>query len=319
MATETISEQVKQYLLGTLSEEEKLRFEEKYFDDDKLFEEIEIVEDELVDAYVREELSPGDRERFKEVVTGSPRLAGRVDFARVLAKSTSSQQPEAVAVPIRAERESFWQRLFTPSRAGWAMAACTLLLLLGGGLLLFEWMRLRAESRRLGLERAELEQREKALAGEFNQRNSELTARLEDAQAENARLQKQLESSSKETQDSKPKNLFVAFFIAPGSLRSGGGGNQVTTSSKFPEVRLNLGLESDDHSSYSATIKTVEEKTIWSRSGLKAQPGRSGKVVELKVPTSQLPSGVYIVELSGLNSSGVSEPVMNYSFRVVRN
>jgi hypothetical protein len=199
------------------------------------------------------------------------------------------------------------------------MAACTLLLLLGGGLLIVEWMRLRAESRRLGLERAELEQREKALASELNNRNSELTASLEEAQAENARLQKQLETSLKETPDSKPKNLFVAFFIAPGSLRSGGGGNQVTTSSKFPEVRLNLGLESNDHSSYSATIKTVEEKTIWSRSGLKAQTGRSGKVVELKVPTSQLPTGVYIVELSGRNSSGVSEPVMNYSFRVVRN
>lgn len=324
MATETTSEQVKQYLLGTLSAEEKLRFEEKYFDDDNLFEEIEIVEDELIDAYVREELAPRDRERFKEVVTASPRLTNRVDFARVLAKSTSSQQPATVVVPIRAERdvvrdnESFWRRLFAPHR-GWAMAACMMLLLLGGGLLLFEWMRLRAESRRLGLERAELEQREKAFASELNQRNSELTARLEDAQAENARLQKQLESSSKETPASTPKNLAVAFFIASGGLRSGGGENRVVISSKFPEVRLDLGLESNDYSSYHSIIKTVEEKTIWSRGGLKAQAGHSGKVVELKVPTSQLPNGTYIVELSGLNTAGVVEPVMKYSFRVVRN
>lgn len=325
MATETISEQVKQYLLGTLSAEEKLRFEEKYFDDDKLFEEIEIVEDDLIDAYVREELPPHDRERFKEVVTASPRLTNRVDFARILAKSTSSPQPATVAVPVQVERdvvrdnESFWQRLFNPNRGGWAMAACTLLLLVGGGLLLFEWMRLRAESRRLDSARTELEQREKALASELNQRNSELTARLEETQAENARLQKELENSPKENQNATPKNLAVAFFIAPGGLRSGGGENRVVVSAKVPEVRLNLGLESNDYPSYNATIKTVDDKTLWSRNGLKAQTGRSGNVVELKVPTSQLPNGTHIVELNGLNSSGTSEPVMRYSFRVVRN
>jgi len=329
LATETISEQVKQYLLGTLSPEEKSRFEEKYFDDDKLFEEIEIVEDELIDAYVREELSPRDRERFKEVVNSSPRLTSRVDFARILVKPTSAEQPATVAdaIPTRKdiapEKESFWRRLFTKSPApngfGWAMAACTLLLLLGGGMLLFEWMRLRAESRRLVVERSKLEQQEKALASELNNRNSEMTARLEDALAENDRLLKELESSQKETPESKPKNLSVAFFIAPGGLRSIGGENRITLSSKSSEVRLNLGLESNDYSSYSATVQTVEGKTVLSRDRLRAQAGRSGKVVELRVLTSQLPNGTYIAELTGLSTSGVREPVMKYSFRVVRN
>lgn len=329
MATETISEQVKQYLLGTLSPEEKSRFEEKYFDDDKLFEEIEIVEDELIDAYVRDELSPSDRERFKEVLSASPRLTSRVDFARILVKTTSSEQAATVeaAIPTRKdivpEGESFWRRLFTrppaPHRLGWAMAACMLLLLLGGGMLLVEWMRLRAESRRLVVERSKLEQQEKAFANELNDRNSEITARLEDALAENDRLLKQLESSQKETPESKPKNLSVAFFIAPGGFRGGGGENRVTISSKIPEVRLNLGLESSDYSSYNATVQTVDGKTVWSRNRLRAQPGRSGKVVELKVPSSQLPNGTYIAELTGLSTSGVLEPVMKYSFRVVRN
>jgi len=339
LAIETISEQVKQYLLGTLSSEEKSRFEEKYFDDDKLFEEIEIVEDELIDAYVREDLSPSDRERFKEIVLASPRLTNRVDFARILAKSTSSHQPATVAdrpitsaVPTLEENneskshavvastdESFWRRLFTNSpsspRLGWALAACTLLLFLGGGLLVFEGIRLRAESRRLALERTELEQRNKALASEFEQQNSDLTARLADARAENDRLLRQLENSQKETQDSRPKNLSVAFFLAPGGVRSIGRENRVVASAKYQEIRLRLGLESNDYSSYSATVKTVEEKTIWSRGGLKA--GRSGNVVELKIPTSQLPKGVYIVELTGLSTSGTLEPVNKYSFRVV--
>jgi len=300
-----------------------------------LFEEIEIVEDELIDAYVREELPPRDRERFKEVVNASPRLTSRVDFARILVKPTSAEEPATVtaAIPTREESqsrrdiapegESFWRRLFTkspaPNRFGWAMAACTLLLLLGGGTLLFEWMRLRAESRRLVVERSKLEQQEKTLASELNNRNSEMTARLEDALAENDRLLKELESSQKETPESKPKNLSVAFFIAPGGLRSIGGENRITLSSKSSEVRLNLGLESNDYSSYSATVQTVEGKTVWSRDRLRAQARRSGKVVELRVPTSQLPTGTYIAELTGLSTSGVREPVMKYSFRVVRN
>lgn len=329
MATETINEQVKQYLLGMLSPEEKSRFEERYFDDDKLFEEIEIAEDELIDAYVREELSPRDRERFKEVVKASPRLTNRVDFARILVKSTSAEQPATVAaaIPTRnvvaSEPESFWRRLFpTPAanRLGWAMAACTLLLMLGGGMLLFEWMRLRAETTRLSLERAELEQRNKTLASQLDKQNSDLAARLAEAQAENDRLAKQLESAPKQTPDSQPKNLSVAFFIAAGGLRgTGGSTNRVTISSKTSEVRLQLGLESGDYSAYSATVQTPEGKDVWSRGGLRAQTVRSGKIVELKIPTAQLPNGDYLVAVKGLSSAGIAEPVGNYSFRVVRN
>jgi hypothetical protein len=341
LATETINEQVKQYLLGTLSPEEKSRFEEKYFDDDNLFEEIEIVEDELIDAYVREELPPPDRERFKEVVKASPRLTSRVDFARILVKPASAEQPATAgnkrvtyAIPTRKEsqptrdvvpdNESFWRRLLTkpsaPNRFGWAMAACTLLLLLGGGMLLFEWMRLRAETTRLSSERAELEQRNKALASELDKQNSDLAARLAEVQAENDRLAKQLESVPKQTPDSQPKNLSVAFFIAPGGLRgAGGGANRVTISSKTSEVRLQLGLESSDYPSYSATVQTAEGKGVWTRGGLRAQTVSSGKIVELRIPTSQLPNGVYLVEVKGLSSAGIAEPVSNYSFQVVRN
>ena len=49
------------YLLGGLSESERTSLEEKFFADDKEFEELEIAEGELVDRYVRRELSAADR------------------------------------------------------------------------------------------------------------------------------------------------------------------------------------------------------------------------------------------------------------------
>ena len=71
------------YLLGSLSEEEGARLEEKYFSDDNAFEEMQIAEEELIDQFVRAELSNEDSERFAAMVAQSPRLAERIEFARL--------------------------------------------------------------------------------------------------------------------------------------------------------------------------------------------------------------------------------------------
>ena len=75
--------EIARYLLGSLSEEERATLEEKYFSDDTAFEEMQIAEEELIDQYVRAELSNEDRARFAAMVARSPRLAERVEFARV--------------------------------------------------------------------------------------------------------------------------------------------------------------------------------------------------------------------------------------------
>jgi len=75
--------EIARYLLGSLSEEERATLEEKYFSDDTAFEEMQIAEEELIDQYVRAELSNEDNARFAAMVARSPRLAERVEFARV--------------------------------------------------------------------------------------------------------------------------------------------------------------------------------------------------------------------------------------------
>ena len=75
--------EIERYFLGSLSEEEKATLEEKYFSDDTAYEDMQIAEDELIDQYVRAELSNEDSERFAAMVAQSPRLAERVEFARL--------------------------------------------------------------------------------------------------------------------------------------------------------------------------------------------------------------------------------------------
>jgi hypothetical protein len=74
----------RRYLLGELAELGRAVVEERLFEDDAFFETFLLEEEDLVDAYVRGELSHLDRARFERLLAGSHSLAARVAFARDL-------------------------------------------------------------------------------------------------------------------------------------------------------------------------------------------------------------------------------------------
>ena len=51
----------RRYLLGLLSPEEEEAFEGRFASDDALFNEVEATEEDLIDAYARGQLEPGER------------------------------------------------------------------------------------------------------------------------------------------------------------------------------------------------------------------------------------------------------------------
>src|SRR5215468_4277162 len=75
-------ELIVQYLLGSLSEEETESFDELCFVDDEFAERLSAVENDLVDTYVRGELSGPKLERFDSHYLESPRRRGKVKIAR---------------------------------------------------------------------------------------------------------------------------------------------------------------------------------------------------------------------------------------------
>ncbi len=72
------------YLLGELSEEEKNKFEEMYFLDDQVFEDLQIVETELVDCYIRDEFSEAEQQRFRTHYLNSTERRAKVERAKCL-------------------------------------------------------------------------------------------------------------------------------------------------------------------------------------------------------------------------------------------
>ena len=88
------------YRLGTLPAEEAERLDELSIADDGLAARLRAIENDLVDAYLRDELTREDLEQFKSFYLSSPKRRKKVEFAVALmlvcgAIHTSAQLSEA--------------------------------------------------------------------------------------------------------------------------------------------------------------------------------------------------------------------------------
>jgi anti-sigma factor RsiW len=154
------------YLLGELSEAERVALEERYFTDLQVFDKIVKAENELVDDYARGRLSPQLRERFEQYYLAHPKRRERMKFAQAFV--TRLDQSEAIHFVADAQAKlapGWWRRLelLGDSRALAFATALALLLALGAGWLFFQSKRLREELAQTQTARATQEEREREL------------------------------------------------------------------------------------------------------------------------------------------------------------
>jgi hypothetical protein len=306
------------YLLGKLSESESARLEERYFTENSVFDEVETAEDELVDAYVRGSLSSDDRQRFEAKILKSERLKERVEFARLLSKLPASTVVDRE--PARAPWWNGLFNFSLPQSAALrgALAVGIFLIVVGvpaGSV----WLRVRDE-RRLESERAAIEQQKQQLAqqlAEQQSRTNKLASDLQNSKAEEERLQRELLATQEElarlnAQPAAPASIFL--FAA--SSRAPGSRDVLTVPSNASTVQLKLVVDSDDYATYQATIKSPSDPNVLTRANLK--PTRSGKarIISLQFPSRVLSSGDYLVTLTGRTADGTYERVADYPVRV---
>lgn len=325
------------YLLGDLSEDEKTRMEEAFFADDSKFEAVEVAEDELIDAYVRNELSPEEQLQFKAKIQTSLRLMGRVNFAQILAEKANSSlstevegsnQPVLSPASPAAKPKTPWWKGFFAQQPAWRMmiAACGLFIVVAGVVLVSGRLYLRHESERLAAERAayqhQREQLEK-LSTEQRTRAEQLAAELQRAQDQRAQdlksieeLQQALKLKEAGTRQSLLGTL-ATVFLTPGSVRSSGTGQpELVVGPETKLARLQLALEKNDYPTYNATIKTADEAEVFRKNGLKSLNTPSGPQLRLSLPSQRLTPNNYIVHVDGVTASGQVESVNDYAFRV---
>ena len=75
---------IARYLLGELPEEQQIEIEDRAFSDREFLASVTAVENDLIDEYVRGEMSETDRRRFESRFLVSESRRKRVEFARTL-------------------------------------------------------------------------------------------------------------------------------------------------------------------------------------------------------------------------------------------
>ena len=303
----------REYLLGTLSDEESVRLEEEFFADDKTFEEIEIAEDELIDEYLADGLSRTERDQFQKHLLGNSRISERVEFAKLLRQASKAATQRS---SIKPEPVSWWSSLFaffsTPQRLGGAFAV--LPLVFAAGFLFLDWLWLRAESQRLFAERAELQRQNKSLEGQLETEKRQLNDERQSVESLSTRLEEAL-NNLPDRADTVA--LLTPLFLYPGGSRSSGGSNDLVLPSKLSMVRLQLALESNDYPHYTAVVTKVEGPVAFRKTNLKPATKQSISVIDLRFPSTLLTKGDYIVNLDGVRLPGDSQFVATYNFRAV--
>ena len=291
---------------------------------DQDFEEIDIAEEELIDAYVRGELSLDERKLLENGLRASPHLVDRLHFARLLAHAGDRAVEDAVPShrqpdPDRLRRKSWW-----PFGLAWgqrpalnlSFAACMLIIFIGAAGLLAGWIRLRRESQHLAEQQAALERQKSELqksASEERLATEQLRAQLREEQQKREADQRIAELIQAQNQKPTALSARVAILFLPPVSRGSEQGKELKLPAGTSKVRLQLAVDSIDYRSFLVEIRNSQDKVIFQP---KVRPPRSGKLVTITIPSNLLPADAYSVQLSGLSPDGASEFIGNYSFRI---
>lgn len=324
MATDINNETlIARYLLGELPEDQQVEIEDRAFADKDFLASITAVENDLIDEYVRGELSAADRQLFETRFLASAERRKRVEFATALRTVVSeSAVPEKKLihdVPRWSWRDSLYAFLngLNPA-ARLAFVAATILLIVGAAWLFAETLRLRRQVNQLQAEKQSGQGLQQTLDAE-RKRNEELNARLNQEKQQREQTDESLRQLTETTEATKPAPppVFASLTLLPGLSRGGGQKPNLDLSNDVRLVRLQIGIDPEEqYKSFAVELRTVAGRGVWNRENLAARTRRGTRAVGLTLPATVLKSGEYELRLRGLTEGGGSEDVGFYYFNV---
>lgn len=273
---------IREYLLGQLPSEQQSQFEERLLTDDDVFEELEIVEDELVDKYLHAELTDKDRRSFESHFMAAPEHREKLSFARAFRKSLTNRVglPDQAPVPaqpteprvggasgqeapnIRESRgRKSWFEFFGMRNPALGYATAAALVLIVVGISWVVWKR-----------------------------------------------------SSALRDPGRVHSVVLASGLTRGDAE---GSNRVRVPTDTDTVRLQLVLTDNRYQSYEATLLGAEGSALTTQSNLTTAGGGDQRAVIFDVPANLVPPGDYRVKLNGITADGHTTGVGSYSFRVL--
>ena len=339
---------IKQFLFGEMSEENRFDFEGRFLTDSNLFDEIKVVEDELIEKYVRGWMNSAESSKFEKHFLTTTKRRERVEFSRQFINKTDEQKVVAKATfkkdeGVTAAEESIWDKLATLFRIPKIAIAGGLALIIGvfGSWVLYQ---------NFNKERVEMADNNDnrivttptpSVTIETptnNDGNKSVNENIELPTNNNVNLQKQTDNSKLKEEkpsptptlkkknvpdvkkNSAPKKTPPIQKVSPnpilalfgGTVRSNGKSNILTLPKGAKAATLQLNLESIDYKTFQAQLNDANGNVIFQRGNLKPNNTR----INFSVPAKNLKRGDYIIKLFGKNDAGENESVEDYQFRV---
>ena len=306
------------YILGELSAEDRQRVEDRYFTDPDFLEQMDAVEDELLNDYVRGALSQGSTAGVERGLLNSTYQRRKVEAARGLLRAIESRsQIEAAPSPAaHTASKSRWRsaldairfRSLSPQLVLAVIALC-----LAAG-----WFADRMNLRRqLKWER----DGQAALRQQLAQKQQEVIAQAEQrakqAESPSPTLPEQnmaQEGGSRKTPRYAANPYLVTFLLRPPPVRSGENPPQeLPIPARTKTLRLELLHRGKVLPTYYAGLKTADGDDV--KSGLRLQRTGRSNVVAVEIPADLLRDGNYTLKLyapAGDNEVGL------YNFKIRR-
>jgi hypothetical protein len=296
VSTTTIdTNEIIRYLLGQLPEAESDRIDELCFVDDEFSARLLVVEDDLIDAYVRGQLSVDAHKHFEKKYLAAPHLRERVGFAEALKESSAvAQSSERTSI-----ESSSWFRRMRNALSWEAIAArpmpafVILAVVLGvAGFFLFKAYQNRDTPRIAGPATPPT-----PISGDSPSPTPPPAI-----------------TPSLPIIDSKP----AVFILTTGMRGESAGARALSVSLAAEKLTLQLRLDQALFSRYRAVLDIARgEKTVWTSGKVSPRAGDE-KMVVINVPASRLEPGTYILKLIGIDDNQQEHEAETYTFRIRR-
>ncbi len=284
---------LRRYVLATSPDAEQEELDGELAQNGGLFEELEVAEIELLDAYACGELPAAERGQVEEIYLATPTGRRRLAFAGALQRRAAASNASRRAVPR-------WAGI----AAVWALVA------VGGGALIWQNVGLRGDIGRL-----------RAMQSDLTERATSLARQAEESRVEISRLRAEIDKALRESPVAalpEAAARIARLVLHPGLSRDMANVPSLEMTDKITWVELELMSAADGYRSYTVSLETPEGKSLWRSNPIVAQALERGRGLVVRLPAETLPGGTCMVILSGRPHGGEDEQIADYTFRVLR-
>lgn len=311
------------YFLGELSGAELESVEERSFIDEEYSDFLDEIETDLVDEYVRNELSSDHKQKFEKNYLVSENRQNRVKAATAIWERLQLDSTAEVKTVAAVSNKTFWEKLngiFRIPTLVYGLSALLIIILVGG-----IWLGLRKKDDDI----ARITPTPTPIVTPNISPTPSVTPisptplPTSPKAEENKEPKKQTETNKPNQENEKPERkietpqpMIATFILSGGGLR----GNDETQKLVLPSQTKSVVLKVEDkqiinYNRFQIRLEDENGTTIFSR---ELKLNRSVKNLNIGLPAKNLLKGNYKLTVNGAKAEGSFEPVNFYKFSVVR-